>query len=919
VSEKPRQITVWKQLRKVNNEMKPMLGKLFSIHSSEWQGVLYFFFVVLAFSFGSSIARSIALTLLVEHLGSETLPQAFILIDSAAFLGFIAYSHYTRHHSESGILGVMLLLGIGFSLVAQFLFLLPYAWVFGFFFVGFFLVYVFISIHLGSVVGAYFTAVQVKRLTGFINAGLPIGGALGGLVLMLLLQFLPPQALVIFLALAYGAAYLLLRRLGHVLAPVRSARDVTQRQRPLLQELRGTLAYLLHSPLLIYMGIGLLLFVGSTKLLEYQYQGLIYPQEFPDATARAQFFATYDVFANLAWLLLQLFVTSRIIVKLGVGASNLLHPLLVALVSALLLFNFSLVPGIVAQFVSQEMRQALRTPAHNLLFNAIPPNLWGSTKAFINGVMFPLGTLLSSFVIILLEAQMDRVSLAQTLPVLSFALAILGIGLAIPQWFAYNKGVFGLLNRTLFANSEDKNLRQGKNLHAVLKDKLRCGDARDVIVALGMVRILNLKHFVHPVGKLLRQSDNLDIKQECIDTLAALPHSEATATYLLNALKYERNPHTLALILANMRHFSLHLAEIMPCVEQFLRHPDPEVFSHCLLYLYNTPHYRAKAELEQRLLRRLEHPHLPRFAVYIYAVGELRQGAHSVRLEPLLNSPDAEVRINAFKAYIKLLGDKLDRARPRFVSALDSPSKDIKIAALQALRQCAPPPDWLPVIRLLAEKDRAVRQESLELLRLRLPECRPALLKEVFKPDIPVLEKFEILVLVYPRFTPEQRARLRTDGEQALRRYLSLRALQTLYLSHEPPSSLADLVHKILDEIAQTYLLQAVTAITFLAEESREFFQRVSRGLESPNRANQGNALEVLSNITEKHLGHKILRYFEARPARIEEFAQIHQALFDAPLEVSPDNYPSHLAALPHPLLRACLEYAANQRASMAS
>jgi ATP/ADP translocase len=889
--------------------MKPMLGRLFSIHSSEWQGALYFFFVVLAFSFGSSIARSIALTLLVEHLGSESLPQAFILIDSAAFFGFIAYSHYTRHHSESGILAVMLLIGIGFSLVAQFLFLLPYAWVFGFFFVGFFLIYVFISIHLGSVVGAYFTAVQVKRLTGFINAGLPIGGALGGLVLVLLLQLMPPQSLVIFLALAYGCAYLLLRRMGHVLVAVRSARDTSARQRPMLEEFHATFAYIVRSPLLIYMGIGLLLFVGSTKLLEYQYQGLIYPQEFPDATARAQFFATYDVFANLAWLVLQLFFTSRIIVKLGVGASNLLHPLMVALVSVLLMFNFSFVPGIMAQFVSQEMRLALRTPAHNLLFNAIPPNLWGSTKAFINGIMFPVGTLLSSFAIILLEAQMDRVTLAHTLPALSLALALLGVALAIPQWFAYNRGVFGLLNRALFADSEGKNLRHSKNMHSVLKEKLNSHDTHDVIVALGMVRILNLRHFIYPVGKLLRQSDNLDIKQQCIDTLAALPHSEATATYLLNALKYERNPHTLALILHNMRRFSLNIPEIAPCVEQLLRHPDVKVFIYSLLYLYNTPHYQAKLALEKRLLKRLECPNLPRFSLYVYALGELHQSHYCSLVATFLNSNDVEVRVAAFKAYIKLLGNQLDSAKDYFLTALNSPSKEIKIAALQALRQCTPPSDWRPVIHLLGVKDRAVQLESLELLRLRLNECRPALLNEVFKPDIPVEEKFEILALVYSRFTPQQQARLRTDGENALQRYINVRVLQKLYRSNVIPTALDDLINKILDEIATTHLLQSIAAITFLAEESREFFQRVSRGLESSNRANQGNALEVLSNVTEKYLGQKILRYFDARPSQTEDFAQIHHTLFGSTLAVNCDNYMQHLAELNHPLLRACLEY----------
>jgi hypothetical protein len=72
-----------------------------------------------------------------------------------------------------------------------------------------------------------------------------------------------------------------------------------------------------------------------------------------------------------------------------------------------------------------------------------------------------------------------------------------------------------------------------------------------------------------------------------------------------------------------------------------------------------------------------------------------------------------------------------------------------------------------------------------------------------------------------------------------------------------------------------------------------EFFQRVSRGLLSDNRANQGNALEVLSNAGEKYLVNRVLKCFE------EGFNQ----------QLNIDNYEAELFALDHPMLNECLIY----------
>ena len=98
------------------------LSKLLSIKSYEWDGVFYFFLVLLIFSFGASFARSIGMTLLIEELGGNQLPLMFICIDLAVMLGSMLYAHYTNRFSGLNILAFLLLSLVLFSLIAQLLF-----------------------------------------------------------------------------------------------------------------------------------------------------------------------------------------------------------------------------------------------------------------------------------------------------------------------------------------------------------------------------------------------------------------------------------------------------------------------------------------------------------------------------------------------------------------------------------------------------------------------------------------------------------------------------------------------------------------------------------------------------------------------------------------------------------------------------
>jgi len=923
------------------------LGNMLSIKPNEWDGVFYFFMVLFIFSFGASFARAIGITLLTDNLGGEAIPIAFMLTDLLVMIGSLVYAHYTKKVSGLSILIFFMLSTAVFSVLIQILFITSTGlmekhstlrWLYGLFFIGFNFFYILISIHVSSVVASYFTTIQLKRVVSIINTGFPIGGALGGSTLYALLQVFEfkPQNLILVLGITCLGALWFLQIIHTNLIPERIGHSENKNNRSnTIQEFIGAFKYISSSRLMLFMSLGLAAFVICSKLLEYQYQGIIYPHIFKDEVERATFLATYEVFANASWLLIQLFLTSRIVVRFGVGASNLIHPTLSAIAAMALLsyfylygkmdsdfhggMNVMLILAVFTHFINQEMRLALRTPLNNLLFNAIPPNLWGINKAFLNGIIFPISTFVISIFIIVATGIENpfkfiqiNFSLAEythiLFPLIAFIFAILGIVFAIPQWKAYDSGVFGLLNPELFDVHAQVGGKKNKNFYKrVIEEKLNSSDPHHAIAALEMVRVLRLSDFSNQVGNLLLKTKEFNIKTYCISTLSALPQSNANITYLVEALRQEEDPKVIPLILMNIKKFTL--VNINDMVEKLLNHPSPAVFVEACLCLYSHPQYPRKKNIENKILVRLDHPKLPEFDRYLYALGELGQARYSSKLLPFLDHHNEKICVTAFQAYIHLLKGNLDSQKVRFLKALHSPFKDVIIAALRALKECQFLEDWTRIIRLLGHKDRIIVNESKELLRLNLHLCKSVLIAQVFNDKVSIQERFEILSLVYPKFTLQQRQFLQEQANKALAEFVHTHGLLKLHQNMKSNSKVHTLITKVLQEIAEDHLMHVLTVITYFSNQNLEFFQRVSRGILSKSKANQGNALEVLTNAGEKYLVDRVLKFFDERANNIMAISRIHLILFEKPLNISQRNYASKLLSLNNDMLKACLYY----------
>jgi len=842
--------------------------RLFPIKPHEWPSALAFFSLQAVLSFGAAMARSVGFTLMVGNLGKDFLPYAFIFVDLMVMLGSFAYVQVSKKSSGCYLAYVFLSVMAIFAVFSWVMIQLGQDWIYGVFFIGFFAIHILSLIHLGNFTASYYTSVEAKRVMAFIYTGLPVGGILGGLALITLLEWFAPEHLILVLIFTSVMGIYLVQRITRTLQPiVFNRRQMTEKKSTVVQAIGQTVTTIFSQPLLRQMALASLLFVLAMRLLEFQYQGLIYPAAYPDLSERSAFFGRYEIIANLCWLFFQLFFSSRILLSLGVGASNLVHPILIALASGGLFFSFTFMFGIMAQFINQELRSAIRSPANSLLFNAIPRPQWPSIQAFLNGLVIPLATVLASALLLSMQGVLAVEELQFYLPMMSFSLAILGIIVALRQWKHYNQGIVDLLSEKV------KHQSSNKGLEAELRQYLQQDDVRQVGIALELVRSLKNPSFIPLVGKRLIKSRSIEVKRDCAKTLAALPKADASLTYLLRGLSLESDPEILSLLLMQLRHFRDPTVSLS--ARRFLQHPYPEVFAAACYCLLEQGEQLDKANITKKIKVRLQLQSLQQRFHSIEVLGYLADPDLDGQLQPFLDSENAWLNMAAYRSWVLIHQDYLEDFKHNFVAILSKKktpsriSREHELMALKALLSCSPLDNWLLVVPYLASNDVQLVQASTDLC-LRYKKSSDAVLRQLLLNENESLRlRQQLLFQLNMALNSSERLVLIKQAEWSLARYLLTRLDQMTLLQQQTLEGktscvgVLTLLLKLSQEQSEQFLSNSLIVMAYLSGKDEKFAQRLLLGLTSSSRNILGNALEALTNCQEKVISERLFQVFD--------------------------------------------------------
>jgi HEAT repeat protein len=244
------------------------------------------------------------------------------------------------------------------------------------------------TIQFWTFAGDVFTGRQGRRLFGLIGAGGVIGSILGG-------------ALVNFTASPLGTENLLLLAVGLLLGilPLMAlasrgglppARVVEPEPGGDSRTRHPALAYFrTHRYPWLLAGITFTAAVGTT-LIDYQFKIFAAEAARTDA-GLTRFFGQYNLVGGVVSLLLQLFVTSIVLGRIGILAAVALTPLVLATASCMVLLWPTLTAVFVLKLLDSALGHSVDLAGRQLLYIPLPERLAGALQSLIDGVVGRIG------------------------------------------------------------------------------------------------------------------------------------------------------------------------------------------------------------------------------------------------------------------------------------------------------------------------------------------------------------------------------------------------------------------------------------------------------------------------------------------------------------------------------------------------
>ena len=251
-----------------------------------------------------------------------------------------------------------------------------------------------VSIFWATIVDV-FSNEQGRRLFGFIAAGATLGAIAGSATTAILAKNVPTWGLMLCAVVLLEAAVFCMRGLAALSSQLHEVpgSSTTQKGDPdrtiggsVLAGVTRTFA----SPYLLNISLFLLLFSVTSTFLYFEQAGIA-KHSFPDRGAQTAFFASVDLAVNVLTLGVQLFLTGRIVSRLGVALTLAILPAFSILGFAALAIWPTIGVIVAFQVLRRAGNYAIARPIREVLFTVVPREDRYKAKSFIDTVVYRLG------------------------------------------------------------------------------------------------------------------------------------------------------------------------------------------------------------------------------------------------------------------------------------------------------------------------------------------------------------------------------------------------------------------------------------------------------------------------------------------------------------------------------------------------
>ncbi len=389
--------------------MAKLLKKAFNIQKEELLVFSVFFSFYLLIGIQFSIGLTVSEALFLSEVGPGFLPYMYIF--NALMIIFIStfYSSLTEKLSIPAmfkavlIFFIALILGIKLLIFADMrAYAMPVA--FPLLHTLFVIFTNMVPNNFRALYGQYLDVLQSKRLVPIILTGGRYGGILGGLAIPLLIPVLGSVSNLLYvwmgaIVVSIGVVqYTEWRLRDHLIDDAAPKKRKTSRP----ASKSGNLALMRTNKYVCAFALFSFLVVILRSFQDFQYS-LVFREVFPDRAQLASFLGYFTAIGSAISLLVQTFITPRIIKRLGLGTANLLYPLTTIIGLAGMAVSPGFHSAVFLRFNNKNLQESIRNAINALLYNAVSPSIRGRVGAFVAGQVVAVASIVSGVALLIIK------------------------------------------------------------------------------------------------------------------------------------------------------------------------------------------------------------------------------------------------------------------------------------------------------------------------------------------------------------------------------------------------------------------------------------------------------------------------------------------------------------------------------------
>jgi len=361
--------------------------------------LLYYLGLFVLLGVGLSLGRGSMAALFLKRYGVQYLPVMYAILSVCMAAASLTYAAYVdRVPSERMFVRMLAVLGAVVALIWGVMSFTSAEWVYPAYFLVYELAFELLLIHAKLYVEQNFDGLQLHRLASRIFASINIGKMLGGLLLGVVVALANvANALLVWVTLAAISATLIVRHhrkagISPLFRPGRKGRGAVKRS---VEHVVQGLQFFRKTALLRAASFALLFMIISSFILDYSIDRVL-TETFQDEAQLASVMGWISAFMGATALLVQLFVTGKLMKRLGVTGLGLVLPASMVTSFLALLASFSFPAALVGIFSRDVVAQAIRKPARMAFFHALPEYMLGRVNALSSALVVPVALLAAS-------------------------------------------------------------------------------------------------------------------------------------------------------------------------------------------------------------------------------------------------------------------------------------------------------------------------------------------------------------------------------------------------------------------------------------------------------------------------------------------------------------------------------------------